>query len=374
MLPRSIALMLVAVVAAGCGRAPVVAAPSVVTDPSPTSARVPEVEPLAGRPLILPTTKRGERAEATPGPSQDLEPAEPPGPAHPAGTVYRSQPGDSADEPIRVTEWDLATGAMLHGMTIPLPHDPSTNPAANSHVLRVGDHAELMVWAFNEDVYFVRIRPDWSGQSVDRIGRVSAHGPSAFVSDGKETLVLFPGVLDDPEVDRRSNQDPSGVVAAVYASDGKRIIRALLEQDGPRNDSPSEGMDDNAVVHGGRIYTLQLDGTETSWLYERSLDLGIVKRIAIHERDIQSGGATLGIVLDHLVVTTPTNPGAEGLAVSFDLTKQGPATPLQFGWDVKPFSFAGGTDCSRAFSMGQVHAAVCDCHGKLCVAWKNESP
>jgi hypothetical protein len=148
----------------------------------------------------------------------------------------------------------------------------------------------------------------------------------------------------------------------------------LLEQDGPRNDSPSEGMDNNAVVHGGHIYTLQLDGANTSWLYERSLDLAVVKRIAIRDRDIRSGRGTLGIVHDHIVVTTPTDSDAEGFAFSFDLSKQGRAAPLQFGWDVKPFSFAGGTECWRAFSMGSVRAAVCDCHAELCVAWKNESP
>jgi hypothetical protein len=170
----------------------------------------------------------------------DAAPGEGPGVAHPRGTVVVAEAIGVEPSP-SVTEWDLASGALVRSAPLPL-----SAAFADLRIVRAGDAYHVVASAGpGGDVVHARLGRGLDVRAVDRLG---AGERARIATDGAVVAVLWSGT-------HARSEEPPGWQLATFDATGERgsVARVADTLDS------TFAYGDPLVVAGRKIFVLLSD-------------------------------------------------------------------------------------------------------------------
>jgi hypothetical protein len=294
----------------GCSKAagpaadsPTVVIPPALAIPTATSASAPIVAPPAPTASFVRLPDQPYDPLYPTYRSIDWAAGQPPGPAFEAGTVYVVTREPALDDPVWVSEWDLARASVVRKVMLPVPR-----AEGDPWILRVGDQLRVVVES-GESLSYVQLTADLRVEHVEHwASHVELPGVGVVVADAELTAVEYPGYL---------HLGNELMLATFDASGRRRATRSIPH-------GHSSGPD--TVVLGDRVFVLTSEYGRGLELQSLDADLNVRKHLLISREP--EGNIELETRDGRLQVITGY-PESHAIEFSPSLERLGPATPVE---------------------------------------------
>jgi hypothetical protein len=237
-----------------------------------------------------------------------------PGPAFPSGTVYIATRDPTSDDPVSVTEWDLARAAIVRTTVLPI-----STRQPHPWMLRVGDHLHVLANGRTSRSY-VQLSKDLRVEHVESwIGQIPTSGVDAFSADDTLTAVSYVGTADKESV------GPNDLLVVTFDASGRRMATAAVQRPDP-GESLVDAHAGNMVVLGGRVFVVICRFDVGVELLRLGPTLHVEKRILVdREADFT---VRLG-THDGRLQLSAGYPDRRAIEFTTSLQRLGPAAPVE---------------------------------------------